>query len=272
MAATLLHPRLSIDSLSSINWSFDQDLALWRELGVHHAGLLISKLAEDREAKVTRLRAAGIRPATLISRSFDLTAPPSWSETRQVLNESLGLVASMGGGSVYFTPGRTTGAPWRDVLDVFAEAVAPCVAHARHCGVPLAIEPSLRTDVSFVNTLRDAIDVAERTGLKLIADFGNCWMERDLREVLQRARPHICLVQICDVRIGGWGKPSPGGRVHIGEGELPLKRLMREVLDAGYQGLFDLEVLGPSIEAEGYAPALRRGVESASALLTEMGV
>jgi len=90
--------------------------------------------------------------------------------------------------------------------------------------------------------------------------------------VLQRARPHICLVQICDVRIGGWGKPSPGGRVHIGEGELPLKRLMREVLDAGYQGLFDLEVLGPSIEVEGYAPALRRGVESASALLTEMGV
>jgi sugar phosphate isomerase/epimerase len=60
--------------------------------------------------------------------------------------------------------------------------------------------------------------------------------------------------------------------VHIGDGELPLRRLMDEVLDTGYQGLFDLEVLGPSIEAVGYGPALRRGVESASALLTEMGI
>jgi sugar phosphate isomerase/epimerase len=239
---------------------------------VHHAGLLISKVADDREAKVARLQAAGIRPATLISTSFALAAPETWNATRTTLNDSLDLVASMGGGSVYFTPGRTTGAAWRDVLDVFAEAVAPCAAYAKRCGVPLAIEPSLRTDVSFVNTMRDAIDVAERTGLKLIADFGNCWMERDLREVLQRAGPHICLVQICDVRIGGLGKPSPGGRVHIGEGELPLKRLMQDVLDAGYQGLFDLEVLGPSIEAEGYASALKRGVARASALLTEMGV
>jgi sugar phosphate isomerase/epimerase len=60
--------------------------------------------------------------------------------------------------------------------------------------------------------------------------------------------------------------------VHIGEGELPLKRLLRDVLDAGYQGLFDLEVLGPAIEAEGYAPALRRGVERASAFLAEAGL
>lgn len=268
----MIHPRLSIDALSSFNWSFDQDFALWKELGVHHAGLLISKIADDRDTKVARLQAAGIRPATLISTSFALSAPETWNATRKTLKDSLDLVASMGGGSVYFTPGRTTGEPWRNVLDVLAEAVAPCVAHAKRCGVPLAIEPSLRTDVSFVNTMRDAIDVAERTGLKLIADFGNCWMERDLREVLQRAAPHICLVQICDVCIGGLGKASPGGRVHIGEGELPLKRLMHEVLDAGYRGFFDLEVLGPAIEAEGYAPALKRGVASASALLTEMGV
>jgi sugar phosphate isomerase/epimerase len=268
----MIHPRLSIDALSSHRWTFDQDLALWQELGVHHAGLLISKLMEDCAAKVARLQVADIRPATLITGCFDLSAPATWDETRTQLNDALDLVAAMGGGSVYFTPGRTTGAPWRDVLSLLADAVAPCVAHSRRCGVPLAIEPSLRTDVSFVNTLRDSIDVAERTGLKLIADFGNCWMERDLAEVLKRASPHICLVQICDVRIGRSGEPSPGGRVHMGEGELPLERLMHEVLDSGYRGLFDLEVLGPAIEAEGYAPALRRGVQSASDLLSAMGV
>jgi hypothetical protein len=48
--------------------------------------------------------------------------------------------------------------------------------------------------------------------------------------------------------------------------------LMHEVLDAGYEGVFDLEVLGPLIEQEGYDSAVRRGAASASALLTEMGV
>lgn len=260
----MIHPRLSVNALSSIKWSFEQDLALWRALGVTRAGLLISKLGGDRQAKVSQLRAAAIRPSTLVTCSFALAKPETWQQTRTEMNEWVDLVAGLEGGSVYCTPGRTTGAAWRDVLKVFVEAIGPCVEYAHNRGVKLAIEPSLRTDVSFVNTMRDAIDVAEATGLGLIADFGNCWMERDLREVLKRAAPHITLVQICDVRIGG-----PGGRVHVGEGDLPLDRLMQEVLDSGYVGLFDLEVLGPSIEDEGYEPALRRGIEKASAFLTK---
>jgi sugar phosphate isomerase/epimerase len=268
----VIHPRLSLNALSSFSWSFEQDLALWKELELHHAGLLISKIEPDRDARMAQLKAAGIRPSTLVCGSFTLSAPETWDRTRTTLNSALDFVAAMGGGSVYCTPGRTTGQTWREVLSLFSEAIAPCVAHARRCSVPLAMEPTVRTDVSFVNTLRDAIDVCDHTGVGLVVDFGNCWMERDLREVLQKAAPHICLVQICDLLIGSSGKPSPGGRVHLGEGELPLRRLMEEVLDTGYDGLFDLEVLGPAIEAEGYAPAARRGVARGSAFLTDMGL
>jgi sugar phosphate isomerase/epimerase len=266
------HPRLSIDALSSFSWSFEQDLALWRELGVSYAGLLISKIADDLPGKMARLREAGIRPSTVVTGGFDLSAPDTWDAHRASLRAIIDAVEGAGGGTAYLTPGRTTGAVWGELLRLFAEAVAPAVAYAKDCGVRLAFEPSLRADASFVNTLRDAVDVAERTGLGVIVDFGNCWMERDLAEVLQRAAPHIALVQICDVIIGGPGRPSPGGRVHLGEGELPLKRLMGEVLATGYQGPFDLEVLGPVVEAEGYEPALRRGVERASVFLAEAGL
>jgi sugar phosphate isomerase/epimerase len=268
----MIHPRLSIDALSSFNWTFEQDLALWRDLQVPYAGLLISKVADDLRGKMMRLRDAGIRPSTVVTGSFDLAAPQSWERNRALLSAIVDAVAEAGGETAYMTPGRTTGAPWGEVLDVFAEAVAPSVAYARRRGVRLAFEPSLRTDASFVNTLRDAVDVAERTGLGVVVDFGNCWMERDLAQVLQRAAPHIALVQICDVIIGGPGRPSPGGRVQLGDGELPLKRLMREVLATGYAGPFDLEVLGPVVEAEGYEPAIRRGVRLASDFLAEAGV
>jgi sugar phosphate isomerase/epimerase len=268
----MTHPLLSVDAMSSFKWSFDQDLALWRELDVRWAGLLISKLGQDTAERFARLRAAGIRSSTVIVNSFNLGDPDSWDQTRAVHATIIDQVADSGGRSIYFTPGRTTGGTWGEVLQLFAAAVAPSVVHGRKRGVQVAIEPSLRTDASFVNTVRDAIDVAELTGVGIVADFGNMWMERDAREVLKRAAPHITLMQICDVIIGGNGKPTPGGRVHIGEGELPIRRLMHEVLDSGYRGVFDLEVLGPLIEKEGYEPALRRGVASASALLTELGL
>ncbi len=267
-----VHPRLSISAMCSFTWSFDRDLALWQDLGTRHAGLLEFKLADDPAGKMARLTAAGIQASTVIAPSFDLRDPASWAAVQVGHRALIDLVAETGGRSIYFTPGRTTGEPWREVVKIFAEAVAPTVAHARQRGVLAATEPSLMTSVSFVNTLRDAIAVAELTGIGLVADFGNMWMERDFREVLRDAMPHVALMQIADVVIGSSRQPAPGGRAHIGEGELPLRRMMQDVLDAGYAGPFDLEIVGPKFNAECDEAALRRGVASASALLAEMGL
>ncbi|MCK9564025.1 MAG: sugar phosphate isomerase/epimerase, partial [Bacteroidales bacterium] len=148
----MIHPQLSVNALSSINWSFEQDLALWQSLGIHRAGLLIAKIAEDIDGKLAQLLDAGIRPTTIVCGSFDLRTPESWDKTRDALHGIVDSVAAADKDcSIYFTAGRTTGAPWDEVLDIFATAVAPCVEHARRQGVCLAFEPSLRTDVSFVN-------------------------------------------------------------------------------------------------------------------------
>ena len=267
-----VHPRLSVDAMCTFPWSFDQDLAAWASMGISHAGLLVFKLGDDADARMERLTAAGIRASTLITEQFDLAAPDTWEATRAAHRAAIDLVARHGGHSIYFTPGRTTGDRWREDLKRLGEAVAPTVAHARARGVLAAIEPSLRTSVSFVNTLRDAIDVAEETGIGVIADFGNMWMERDFRETLARAMPHVALVQIGDVVIGSSRRPAPGGRVHIGEGELPIRRMLQDVLDAGYTGVFDLEVVPADFSAGCDEASLRRGVAAASAMLEELGI
>jgi sugar phosphate isomerase/epimerase len=266
----MIHARLSVNAMCSFPWSFDQDLALWSDMCVRHAGLLISKLGGNPDRNMARLTAAGIRCATLITDSFELRDPDSWETTRARHRAAIDLVSRHGGHSIYFTPGRTACASWRDDLNRLAEAVAPTVAYARANGVLAAIEPSIRTSVSFITTLRDAIDVAGRTGLSLIADFGNMWMERDFRETLGYAMPHIALMQIGDVIIGASGRPAPAGRVHIGQGELPLRRMMQDVLDAGYAGPFDLEVVGPDFTAGCDEPSLRAGITAASALLADL--
>jgi sugar phosphate isomerase/epimerase len=268
----MTHPRLSVDAMCTYRWPFDRDLELWRDMELRHAGLLAAKIVNDPHDKMQRLTDAGIRASTLITECFDLADPESWECTREAHRQAIDIVSRYGGHSIYFTPGRTTGARWRDDLETLVQALAPTVSHARERGVLAAIEPSLRTSVSFVNTLRDAIDVAERSGIGIVADFGNMWMERDFREVLARAMPHIALMQIGDVVIGAPGKAPPGGRAHIGQGELPLHRMMQDVLDAGYEGVFDLEVVGADFAADCDEGELRRGIQAASSLLDEMGI
>src|SRR5687768_2724037 len=130
----MTHPRLSVNALCSINWSFDQDLALWRELGVRHAGLMANKLAGNRDEKVAQFNAAGLRSSTVVSGTLPLGSPEQWDEARAVLIDGLDMAAATGGVSAYGPPGRSTGKPWREVLDAYAQIVEPCVAYARERG------------------------------------------------------------------------------------------------------------------------------------------
>jgi len=264
--------RLSVNAMCTFPWSFDQDLELWQETGLKFAGLLMSKLGPEPDISMARLAATGITASTLITEPFDLAAPDSWDETRARQRAAIDVMAKFGGHSIYFPPGRATGAPWREDLSRLAEAAAPTVEYAKANRVRASIEPSLRTSVSFVNTLHDAIDVAELTGLSIVADFGNMWMERDFREVVARALPYLALMQIGDMVIGSVTRPSPGGRAHIGEGELPLRRMLSDVLESGYAGVFDLEVVPAEFMQGSDLATMLRGIAAASALLDEMGV
>lgn len=271
----MTHPRLSINALSSYRWTFDEDLALWKELGVGWAGLIGAKCGDDLDGGLARMADAHIRASTVIAAGFNLAQPETWDDTRAALNAALDTVAKYHGWSVYITPGRTTFAPWREVLETFAEASAPCVTHAGTSGVRLAFEPSQRPDVSFINTIRDGIIASERTGLGLVIDFGNCWMERDFRETIIAAAPHTALVQVGDTQVSGPMAPGPAtgaGRVPFGEGDLPVERMLRDVKDAGYTGPLELELPGPLGETEGYASVIRRGAEKASALFEKVGL
>lgn len=272
---SMVHPRLSVNALSSYRWSFDQDLALWRDLGIGWAGLIGAKLGDDVESGLACMTDAGIRCSTVIAPGFELAAPESWEASRATLRRMIDAVAANGGWSIYITPGRTTFAPWAEVLDIFAEASGPSADYARAQGVRLAFEPSKRPDVSFINTVRDAIDAAEATGLGIVVDFGNCWMERDFRKTILRAAPHIALVQVGDTQVGpvqGPGQSSASGRVPFGEGDLPIARMLEDVKDTGYAGPIELELPGQLGETEGYEPVIRRGVENACWLFEEVGL
>jgi sugar phosphate isomerase/epimerase len=254
------HPRLSVSQMCTYSWSFDEELALWDELGVRQVGVILQKIDEQARAA---LKERSMTTTTVIIRNFDLAAPETWDATRAEVNRATDLAAELGG-SPYFTPGPSDGHPFADLAAALAQAVAPCVAYAESQGVRLAIEPTARADRSFVHTLRDGIEVAEQAGVGVVADLGACWTEPDFEDTVRRAGSRIALVQIADAVIG---TSDHSNRAVPGDGDLDIGAFIEAVLESGYTGAFELELVGLAIEAEGHASATRRAVEHISTLL-----
>jgi sugar phosphate isomerase/epimerase len=251
-----IHPRISVNQECSSHWSLDEDLALWRDLGVAQVGLISTKL-EPVGWDTDPFKGGGLRVSNL------------GTELR-VINEALEFAAAVGSDSVWFTSGGLGSRTWEEAADAFCEDIEPVVARAAELGVPLAVEPtnSLRTDISFVFNLRDTIALARAAGIGVILEVVCCWYERGLEELVRKNVDRLRLVQLCDYQIGTFDTPN---RSVIGDGDIPLERFIATVLDAGYEGAFDIEILGPKIEAEGYASATRRSVERASEMLDRLG-
>jgi sugar phosphate isomerase/epimerase len=266
----MTHPRLAVSEMCTYPWPLADELALWDELDVRRVGLITAKVdAHGRDKAVAALRERGMTATTIITGNFDLSAPGTWDATRASIHEALDLGAEIGG-CVYCTPGRRDGRSFDALSAALSEAIAPSAEYAASVGVQLAIEPSLRTDQSFVHTLRDALDVVDRAGISVIADLGNCWMERDYEATVRRAGERIAVVQFSDAVFGTVEQPSPGGRAVPGDGDLDVAEFVRAAVDAGYAGAFELEMVGPLIEAEGHEAAVRRAVPRASAILEEV--
>jgi len=267
-----VHPRIAVHEFSTGALSFGEELELATSLGVTALGLLPAKVATvGWDHATTALATRSLQASSMFGGTFfDLTAPDSWEASRAELGSVLEHSARLGAPCVYVVPGRAGVLPWEQLLEHFCTAITPSVARAHELGVQLAFEPcaQIRTDISFVNALVDAIDVAELTGLGIVVDFAACWMQRGLAQRFADAGERIALVQVSDFAIGSLITPD---RRVPGDGDLPLHALLEHVLAAGYRGPFELEVFGPEIEREGIVSALTRATARLSALLDDVG-
>jgi sugar phosphate isomerase/epimerase len=100
---------------------------------------------------------------------FHLARPERWEAQRERLTRAVETAATLGIDLIVFTTGPFAPLTWDEAADALAHALAPVLASARSVGVTFAIEHtnSLRVDVGFVHTMRDAIDLARRLDVKV---------------------------------------------------------------------------------------------------------
>lgn len=263
-----VHKRLSVHNVTFYGESLAALEAHWAALGVSRLSILDSQLLDPEFAKLLQRNAYSVEAVCHIFGGGRLeTGAPA---ARDALLRVIDAAATVGARVVYMLTGGRGDLNWSQAADRFGGMIAPCVEHAKRAGVALAIEnaSSLYADIHLAHTLRDTITLAEASGLGICIELFHCWAEGDFEAMVQRALPRTELIQLSDYVLGDRALP---GRAVPGDGAIPLEAFVGQALAGGYAHGFDLELIGPRIDAEGRLQSAQRACLVVGAMLDRLG-
>jgi sugar phosphate isomerase/epimerase len=268
-----MHPRVNLHQIAFIRESTTAFVSFCREIGVPNMTLVTPLLMQPGglDEAQQALAAGGPRAAVInhpvaMGSSLDRVG----GEETDKLHQAIDIAAALGAPVIYLVSGGRGSLLWEAAADRFAELVAPCLPAARAKGVQLTVESAspLNADMHIAHTLDDTIRLAEIAGIGVCIELNACWYEGGLAEKFRRAMPLTGLVQVSDYVLGDRFTPN---RAVPGDGAVPLDWLLGTIVELGYAGVFDLELVGPRIEQEGARAASKRAAENLSEILTRLG-
>ncbi|MDE2301812.1 MAG: sugar phosphate isomerase/epimerase [Sphingomonadales bacterium] len=268
-----MHPRVCLHQVGFLAESTPAFIAFCRGIGVAHMTLVNPHMLGPETLDEARAALApGGTAATNMTQPFARypDVEHDRGEAALHLNDAIDAAALLGTRALYVVSGGRGRLDWEPAAERFAALIAPCRPHAAARGVALLVETAnlLNADIHFAHTLDDTIRLAEIAGIGVCIDLGACWFEGGLKAKFARAMPLAGLVQLSDYVPGDRSTPC---RAVPGDGMVPLDRLVGDLLDAGYAGVFDLELTGPRIVEEGHRAAFARAAERLSEILTRWG-
>ena len=259
-----------MSQVTSQGWSFERDVAFHPTVGVRALGVSVQKLEVIGVSEARRLlRGAGLAVSCLTSSGwFPLDDPAGTQAAIARTRTHLEAAATLGADCLFVLPGHAPSLSFEEQAERAAPIVAALIRDAQRVGVRLALEPvsQLRVDLGFLHTFRDALDFVDGLAspwLGVVLELNNAWIEPDLYRNIAERTDRIAIVQVSDFAVGTM---AASDRVVMGDGDIPLARIVRALDRAGYTGWWDIELLGPRIEAEGYESVVPRALTAFEAL------
>jgi sugar phosphate isomerase/epimerase len=261
--------RVSISQVTTWSWPFERDVEFFAAAGVPAMGISVRKLDAIGVAQASRVvRDAGLRVSCLTSSGgFPLDDAAATAAALARTREHLAAAAELRAECLMVLPGHAPSLSWDEQAARARPVLAAIAEDARRVGVRVALEPvsALRPDLGFLHTFHDALDVADELDVGVVLELANAWVERRLLDDVRARTSRIAVVQVSDFVVGTL---AVNDRAVIGDGDVPLRPIVRAIADAGYDGWWDVELLGPRIEAEGYESVVPRALTAFEALWT----
>lgn len=268
-----LHPRLSLNQAGFLKESTAAFVNFAREIGAGHVTVANPYMMGPQvlDEVLAALEPGGVQVAALMqpfARYPDIEHDSGGAA--EAMDRAIDAAHRLGAPDIYIISGGRGTLSWEAAAQRMAALIAPCVAKARSLGIAISVETSnlLNADMHIAHTLDDTVKLAEAAGIGVTLDIGAIWVESDLKARIARAVPLTRLVQVSDHVPGDRCTPF---KSVPGDGAIPNAELIAHLLSLGYKGLFDLELVGARVEAEGHRAAFTRGAQVMSAMLEDLG-
>jgi sugar phosphate isomerase/epimerase len=265
--------RLSMNEVSTYRWSFEQDVYRYAEAGYEAIGVWRQKLADFGEERgVDLLAESGLHVTNLHwAGGFTGSDGLSLQESIDDAAHAIRLAGATRAGCLVVYPGGRNNHTFRHAERLLRTAIDSLLDLAEAADVTLAIKPmhpACAVDWTFLTEIESTIAFLEcfrSPHLKMVLDvyhFGHCQsMLANLREII----PHTALVQLGDRRSQlGFDQ----NRCLLGTGKIPLVQIVRQLVEAGYQGDFDVELVGQDMQLCDYEYLLKASKQTFDQMLS----
>lgn len=259
--------RLSMNETTTFRWSFEEDVARYAAAGISAIGVWRQKLSDCGLAKARDLLGrSGLEVSHLFwAGGFTGGDGRSFRESVDDAAEALETAAGLGCRTLAVCSGPRAGHTYNHARRLLQVALGELTPLAGELGVALAVEPmhpGCAEQWTFLTSLDDTLGLLDSVAspqVKLVLDTYHLGHEQGLAERLAAIVPRVALVQLGDARQSPRGEQN---RCRLGEGVIPLAKIIAALEAAGYSGYYDVELLGEELETADYASLLQHAKEA----------
>ena len=265
--------RLSINELTTYRWSFEEDVLRAAAAGYEAIGVWRPKLADYGEDKGRELLIeAGLSVSNLLwAGGFTGSDDRSFVEAVEDATDAIQLAANIEAGCLIVYSGSAASHTTRHARRLFGSALEELLPVAAEHKVDLALEvmhPACAAPWTIVTDVASALELLDEMNhpcLKLAIDTYHLGRDDEFRLKLEALAEDIAIVHLAD----GRGQPKEDQqRCPLGEGEIPLAEILSALATAGYNGDYDVELLGEEIEQLDYDTLLRQTITAFDKLMS----
>jgi len=269
--------RLSINEVTTYRWSFEEDVLNYRAANINAIGVWRQKLTDFGEDKGADLLAEhGMQVSNLLwAGGFTGSDGHTYRDSLRDAAEAIRLAATLKAGCLVVYSGGRNGHTQNHARRLFSSALSELLPMATEHGVTLAIEPmhcGCAEEWTFLTTLEGAWDLVsaiDHPRLKLAFDTYHFGHDDNICDRLREMTDRIAIVHLGDSKT----PPEPDqNRQCLGQGNLPLGDIVRTLCQAGYDGYYDVELMGEDIETADYRDIIASSKRAYDQLLSMAAV
>jgi sugar phosphate isomerase/epimerase len=244
-------PKFSVSEFSTLNLTWEEDLAAFAAGGAGGIGIAETKLPEDDSVALAQLRESGLKATLCLPTALSIL-PNALGPDPADPEERIGLLAASIRRLAAYEPEMVmflTGAPGdRDQAEaraIVVEGIRELGRIAREAGVRIGVEPIHRTanaEFSMITDLPGAEALLAEAGddsIGILFDTWHLWDTPNVLEHVRRLAPRFPAVHVNDWRAEtrDWDD-----RALPGEGIMDLSAIIGALQAGGYDGWYDMEI------------------------------